>query len=162
MGAPMCHMNFLQAIAIGALQGISELFPISSLGNTVIVPSWLSGSWALLVCQETQTHSPYLAFVVGLHLATAVVLLGFYAREWGRLIAGFFRSLVHRRSADVALCGGICFTLLQDSNLGPLRRLFGYHRSGFGDSLRDLLRFRGLPPRRYYESLSVAVSRPSP
>jgi len=53
---------------------------VSSLGHTVLVPSWIGGTWATLVAQESQAESPYLAFVVGLHLATAVVLLGFYAR----------------------------------------------------------------------------------
>jgi undecaprenyl-diphosphatase len=91
------HINFLQAIIIGLLQGLTELFPISSLGHTVLVPSWIGGNWATLVSQESQSESPYLAFIVGLHLATAVVLLGFYAREWVRLVTGFARSLVRRR-----------------------------------------------------------------
>jgi undecaprenyl-diphosphatase len=91
------HMNFVQAIVIGLLQGITELFPVSSLGHTVLVPSWIGGTWATLVAQESQAESPYLAFVVGLHLATAVVLLGFYARYWARLVAGFFRSLGRRQ-----------------------------------------------------------------
>ncbi len=91
------HMSFLQAIVIGLLQGISELFPVSSLGHTVLVPSWIGGTWATLVRQESQAESPYLAFVVGLHLATAVVLVGFYLREWARLVAGFLRSLGRRK-----------------------------------------------------------------
>ncbi len=91
------HMNFLQAIVIGLIQGLTELFPVSSLGHTVLIPSWIGGSWATLVSQESRAESPYLAFIVGLHLATAMVLLAFYAREWGRLIAGFFRSLVRRQ-----------------------------------------------------------------
>ncbi len=91
------HMNFLQAIIIGLIQGLTELFPISSLGHTVLIPSWIGGTWGTLVAQESQSESPYLAFIVGLHLATAFVLLGFYAREWVRLISGFFRSLVRRR-----------------------------------------------------------------
>jgi undecaprenyl-diphosphatase len=95
------HMNFAQAIAIGLLQGITELFPVSSLGHTVLVPSWIGGTWATLVSQESQAESPYLAFVVGLHLATAVVLVGFYFREWVRLVAGFFRSLARRKVVTV-------------------------------------------------------------
>jgi len=91
------HINFLQAVVIGLIQGVTELFPISSLGHTVLIPSWIGGTWATLVRQESMAESPYLAFVVGLHLATAVVLLGFYAREWVRLIAGFFRSLARRK-----------------------------------------------------------------
>ena len=97
-GNAIYHMSFLQAIAIGLLQGISELFPVSSLGHTVLVPSWIGGTWATLVRQESQAESPYLAFVVGLHLATAVVLLGFYFREWARLVAGFLRSLGRRKA----------------------------------------------------------------
>jgi undecaprenyl-diphosphatase len=93
-------MNFLQAIVIGLLQGVTELFPISSLGHTVLVPSWIGGSWATLVRQESSAESPYLAFVVGLHLATAVVLLGFYFREWVRLVRRFGTSLLHRRAVN--------------------------------------------------------------
>lgn len=99
MSHAVYHMNFTQAVAIGLLQGISELFPVSSLGHTVLVPSWIGGTWAKLVSQESQAESPYLAFVVGLHLATAVALVGFYIREWIRLVTGFFRSLVRRRVA---------------------------------------------------------------
>ena len=91
------HMTLLQAIVIGLIQGIGELFPISSLGHTVLIPSWFGGNWAVLVRQESSPESPYLAFIVGLHLATAVVLLGFYIREWVRLVVGFARTLVRRR-----------------------------------------------------------------
>jgi undecaprenyl-diphosphatase len=73
-------MSYLQAIVIGFIQGIGELFPVSSLGHTVLIPSWIGGNWATLVSQESMPESPYLAFVVGLHLATALVLLGFYIR----------------------------------------------------------------------------------
>jgi undecaprenyl-diphosphatase len=90
-------MNFFQAFIIGLIQGFTELFPVSSLGHTVLIPSWIGGTWGLLVHQESLAESPYLAFVVGLHLATAVVLLGFYLREWIRLIVGFFRSLFSLR-----------------------------------------------------------------
>jgi undecaprenyl-diphosphatase len=91
------HLNFVQAVVIGLIQGVTELFPISSLGHTVLIPSWIGGSWSTLVRQESLSESPYLAFIVGLHLATAIVLLGFYAKEWVRLIGGFFRSALRRR-----------------------------------------------------------------
>jgi undecaprenyl-diphosphatase len=91
------HMSYLQAIVIGVIQGIFELFPLSSLGHTVLIPSWIGGNWALLVRQESQAESPYLAFVVGLHLANAVALILFYLREWGRLIGAFFTSLARRK-----------------------------------------------------------------
>lgn len=97
MNPAIYHMNYLQAIVIGLIQGLTELFPISSLGHTVLIPSWLGGSWATLVRQENSSESPYLAFVVGLHLATALVLLGFYSREWVRLIRAFLISTARRR-----------------------------------------------------------------
>ena len=102
---PIHQLTYLQAVVIGLIQGITELFPISSLGHTVLIPSWLGGSWATLVRQESRPESPYLAFVVGLHLATAVVLLGVYGRTWIRVIRGFVTSITRRevRSADQKL-----------------------------------------------------------
>jgi undecaprenyl-diphosphatase len=102
---PIHQMTYLQAVVIGLIQGVTELFPISSLGHTVLIPSWLGGSWATLVRQESRPESPYLAFVVGLHLATAVVLLGVYGRTWVRVIRGFVTSITRRevRSADQKL-----------------------------------------------------------
>ncbi len=97
MTAAVYHMTYFQAVVIGLIQGVTELFPISSLGHTVLLPSWFGGNWALLVSQESSPESPYLAFIVGLHLATALVLLGFYAKEWVRLIGSLVRSLLRRR-----------------------------------------------------------------
>jgi undecaprenyl-diphosphatase len=91
------HISLFQAIVLGIIQGVFELFPLSSLGHTVLIPSWLGGNWALLVRQESRSESPYLAFIVGLHLANAVALFAFYLKEWGRIIAGFFRSVARRR-----------------------------------------------------------------
>jgi undecaprenyl-diphosphatase len=91
------HMTYLQAIVIGLIQGLTELFPISSLGHTVLVPSWIGGTWATLVRQEDSSESPYLAFVVGLHLATALVLLGYYWREWLRIVRGLITSILRLR-----------------------------------------------------------------
>ncbi len=99
------HMTYLQAVVIGLIQGVTELFPISSLGHTVLVPAWLGGTWGTLVRQESSPESPYLAFVVGLHLATALVLLGYYIKTWVRIIRGLITSIVTRRvtSADQRL-----------------------------------------------------------
>lgn len=89
-------ISYLQALLLGLLQGVTELFPISSLGHSVIVPALLGGSWKALVTQSTTaagTSSPYLAFIVALHVATATALLIFFRAEWVRIIGGFFRSL---------------------------------------------------------------------
>ncbi len=95
--APIYHITYFQAIILGIVQGFFELFPLSSLGHTVLIPSWIGGNWATLVRQESEAESPYLAFIVGLHLANAVALLLFYLREWAKIISSFFRSLVRRR-----------------------------------------------------------------
>lgn len=91
------HINYLQAVIIGLIQGIFEVFPLSSLGHTVLIPAWIGGTWGLLVRQESRPESSYLAFVVGLHLANALALLIFYLREWARLIVAFLRTIVRRR-----------------------------------------------------------------
>ncbi|HEY0870936.1 MAG TPA: undecaprenyl-diphosphate phosphatase, partial [Acidothermaceae bacterium] len=87
------HINFFQAITIGVMQGVTELFPVSSLGHSVLVPALIGGSWETLVSQEHASESPYLAFIVGLHVATALALLLFFWRDWVRLIRGFAASL---------------------------------------------------------------------
>ncbi|WP_405164350.1 undecaprenyl-diphosphate phosphatase [Nocardia sp. NBC_01499] len=91
-------LTYTQAVVIGALQGITELFPISSLGHSVLVPAWLGGSWADLVTQgDSDNGTPYLAFVVGLHVATAIALLVFYWRDWVDIVVGFVTTLRTRR-----------------------------------------------------------------
>lgn len=88
-------MSFLQAILIGALQGVTELFPVSSLGHSVLVPAWLG--WDSLVAGQSADESFYLAFLVGLHVATAIALLIFFRKDWARIIRGFLTSSRHRR-----------------------------------------------------------------
>ncbi len=91
------HLSFLQAITLGLLQGVSELFPISSLGHSVLVPALIGGSWRQLVTQQSNAESPYLAFIVGLHVATAVALICFFWRDWVRIVSGFVTSVRYRR-----------------------------------------------------------------
>ncbi|MGA8723775.1 MAG: undecaprenyl-diphosphate phosphatase [Acidimicrobiales bacterium] len=88
-------MSYFQAIVIGILQGVSELFPVSSLGHSVLIPGLIG--WNNLVSDESAKESLYLAFIVGLHVATAGALLVFFWRDWIRIIAGFFRTLRTRR-----------------------------------------------------------------
>jgi undecaprenyl-diphosphatase len=90
-------MTYLQAIVIALIQGVTELFPVSSLGHSVLVPAWLGGSWQTLVTQYSQENSEasfYLAYLVALHCATALALLWFFRADWVRIIGGFFRSLL--------------------------------------------------------------------
>jgi undecaprenyl-diphosphatase len=89
-------ITYFQSAVIGLLQGVTELFPVSSLGHSVLVPAFIGGSWEDLVKQSASSdsgHSPYLAFIVALHVATAVALLIFFRADWVRIISGFLRSL---------------------------------------------------------------------
>ncbi|MGZ4611717.1 MAG: undecaprenyl-diphosphate phosphatase [Kineosporiaceae bacterium] len=89
-------LTYPEAIVIGALQGVSELFPVSSLGHAILVPALVGGRWAADLSVSTP-ESPYLAFIVGLHVATALALIVFYRRDWARIIAGLWGSIRHRR-----------------------------------------------------------------
>ena len=96
----MTELSYLQAVVIGLLQGVTELFPISSLGHSVLVPAWIGGSWQHLVTESVSSESedsPYLAFIVALHVATALALLSFYWRDWVRVISALFHTLRTRR-----------------------------------------------------------------
>jgi undecaprenyl-diphosphatase len=89
-------LSYLQAIVIALVQGVTELFPVSSLGHSVLVPAWIGGSWQTLVTQSSEPHSEssfYLAFLVALHVATALALLWFFRADWIRIVSGFFRSV---------------------------------------------------------------------
>ena len=88
-------LSYFQAIVLGLLQGVTELFPVSSLGHTVLLPALLG--WNNLVTAQSAGESFYLAFVVALHVATAIALLIFFRDDWVRIIRGFFRSLVRRK-----------------------------------------------------------------
>jgi undecaprenyl-diphosphatase len=90
------HLSYLEAVIVGAAQGITELFPVSSLGHAVLVPALAGGQWARDL-NVSAPQSPYLAFIVGLHVATAAALLLFFWRDWVRILAGFLSSLRHRR-----------------------------------------------------------------
>ncbi len=83
-----------QAIILGLLQGITELFPVSSLGHTILFPTLFR--WHDIVVWQSQTDSPWLAFVVMLHVGSAVGLLLYFWRDWIELIRAFFRTLAKR------------------------------------------------------------------
>jgi undecaprenyl-diphosphatase len=85
-----------QAIVLGFLQGVTELFPISSLGHTVIFPHLFG--WNNIVSWESQPESPWLAFVVMLHVGSAVGLLIYFWKDWIAIIRAFFATLGKRRA----------------------------------------------------------------
>jgi undecaprenyl-diphosphatase len=95
-------LTYLEAIVVGAFQGVTELFPVSSLGHSILVPALVGGRWAHDL-DVSARESPYLAFIVGLHVATAVALLLFFWRDWLRIIAGFASSLRRIRTSGERL-----------------------------------------------------------
>src|SRR6266576_4050489 len=100
----MSHLTYLEAAVVGLVQGVSELFPVSSLGHNVLIPALVGGSWEADL-NVSEAESPYLAFIVGLHVATALALLAYFRRDWLRIARGFATSLRDRqvRTADQRL-----------------------------------------------------------
>jgi len=88
------HITYLEAIVVGLIQGVTELFPISSLGHNVLLPALVGGQWAKDL-SVSAPESPYLAFIVGMHVATAIAMITYYWRDWLRIIKGFFGSIAH-------------------------------------------------------------------
>jgi undecaprenyl-diphosphatase len=121
----MHPIAYFHAIVLGLLQGVSELFPISSLGHAVIAPRLFG--WNI-----HQNDTSFLTFLVVVHLATALVLLGFFWRDWVRILRGFGRSVRDRRiGADtdarlawLLIVGTIPAGIIGLSLEKPLRKLF--------------------------------------
>ncbi|HTB48776.1 MAG TPA: undecaprenyl-diphosphate phosphatase [Verrucomicrobiae bacterium] len=88
-------ITYLQALILGLVQGITELFPISSLGHSVLI-AWLL-NWHSILASESRSESFFLSFLVILHVATATALLVFYRHTWLRIIKGFFSSVQTRQ-----------------------------------------------------------------
>jgi undecaprenyl-diphosphatase len=88
-------ISYFQAIVLGFLQGVTELFPVSSLGHTVLFPTLFG--WNALVKAQSQSESFWLAFVVMLHVGSAIGLLIYYWRDWVKIVSAFFRTLSTRK-----------------------------------------------------------------
>jgi undecaprenyl-diphosphatase len=88
-------LSYFQAVVLGLLQGVTELFPVSSLGHTVLFPTLFG--WTGLVKAQSQSESFWLAFVVMLHVGSALGLLAYYWRDWVAIVRAFFRTLVTRK-----------------------------------------------------------------
>ena len=100
-------ITYFQALVMGLVQGVTELFPISSLGQAVIFPTAVG--WDSLANAQSRPESFFLAFLVGLHVATATALLVYFRADWKGIIGGFFRSFgegMRERRAPWAAPGG--------------------------------------------------------
>ena len=94
----MFHFTYLQAIVVGLLQGVTELFPISSLGHAVLVPAWLGGSW-----KSFAADPQYLLIAVAFHLASAIALFIIFGRRWLNILGSALRGLRKDPSAGSGL-----------------------------------------------------------
>lgn len=90
----------MQAIILGIVQGVTELFPVSSLGHAVLISDLFN--WTNLSNQIGERNSTFLNLLVMVHVATAIALIIFYRAEWVRIIRGFIRSVdVKKRTITI-------------------------------------------------------------
>ena len=89
------HLTWFQTVVLGVLQGVSELFPVSSLGHIVLLPSLFG--WTQVVKVQSDPESSWLAFVVMLHVGSAIGLLVYFWRDWMAIVTAWLRTLVTRR-----------------------------------------------------------------
>ncbi|WP_330181402.1 undecaprenyl-diphosphate phosphatase [Nocardia sp. NBC_01503] len=97
-------ISYPESIVVGALQGVSELFPVSSLGHSILLPAWVGGQWARDL-DMAAPNSPYLALLVAMHVATALALVIFFRRDWIRIAGGLWEAVRIReiRTAEARL-----------------------------------------------------------
>ncbi len=84
-------LTYFQAIILGIIQGVTELFPVSSLGHSVLIADLFG--WNNISNQQTANSSTFLNFLVMMHVATAIALIIFYHEQWARIVQGFIRSV---------------------------------------------------------------------
>jgi undecaprenyl-diphosphatase len=96
----MSVLTYPEAVGVGLLQGVTELFPVSSLGHSILIPALLGGHWKHDL-DVSADGSLYLNELVGLHLATALALVVFFWRDWVRIIRGLTTSITQRRIQTV-------------------------------------------------------------
>ncbi|MEV6767518.1 undecaprenyl-diphosphate phosphatase [Nocardia sp. NPDC051030] len=82
-------ITYLESVVVGALQGVSELFPVSSLGHSILLPAWVGGKWGDDLSMSAK-DSPYLALLVAMHVATAIALVIYFWRDWVHILTGLF------------------------------------------------------------------------
>lgn len=116
----------MQAMGLALLQGVSELFPVSSLGHTILIPA--IAHWRI-----NRTDPTFLAFVVALHLGTAIALVVYYRNEWIAIVRALVRSIVrgslsNDRSESIGwrlVVGTIPVGIIGVAAERPVRELFG-------------------------------------
>ena len=118
-----------QAVIIGFIQGITELFPISSLGHAILIPAWIGGSFREFISEENKA---YLLITIAMHLASSIALFIVFRKRWIGLIGGTFRAFKSRnfQSTPFRVLGYIVIATIP---VGVLGVVFGeYFQSIFG------------------------------
>ena len=121
--------TYTQAIIIGFIQGITELFPISSLGHAILIPAWIGGSFREFISEENRA---YLLITIAMHLASSIALFLVFRRRWFNLIGGTFIAIKSRgfQSTQFRV---LSYILIATIPVGALGLIFGdYFQSIFG------------------------------
>jgi undecaprenyl-diphosphatase len=148
-----------QALALGLVQGATELLPISSSGHLILVP-W-AADWTYLQQDDEFNQT----FDVALHLGTLVAVVAYFWSELGRLIAAWVRSL-HRRSistGDERLAWFIAVATIPAALVGAIGENFITDQLGEPWQIAILLAVFGIvlwiadqrPARRPMETLTI-------
>ncbi len=123
------ELSYTQSILTGLIQGITELFPISSLGHAVLIPAWIGGSWASFISDPA---SPYLTVTIALHAASALALFFVFRNRWFAMFGATLKSVRSRNYATpntklflMIIIATIPVGALGYAFEGPLQNLFG-------------------------------------
>lgn len=125
----LLDFTYSQAIIIGFIQGITELFPISSLGHAILIPAWIGGSFRDFISDENEA---YLLITIAMHLASSVALFLVFRKRWIKLVSGSYRAIISRnyQSTPFRVLGYIVIATIP---VGVLGLAFGdYFQSIFG------------------------------
>jgi len=118
-----------QAVLIGFIQGITELFPISSLGHAILIPAWIGGSFGEFISEENEA---YLLITIAMHLASSVALFLVFRKRWIRLISGTAQAVVSKNFQCTSF-RLLSYIVIATIPVGILGLAFGdYFQSIFG------------------------------
>lgn len=124
-------MNFTygQAIIIGFIQGITELFPVSSLGHAILIPAWIGGSFKEFISEENKA---YLLITIAMHLGSSIALFLVFRKRWLNLIGGTLTS-IRKSSFQSQQFRVLSYILIATIPVGALGVIFGdYFQGIFG------------------------------
>ena len=118
-----------QAVIIGFIQGITELFPISSLGHAILIPAWMGGSFREFISEENEA---YLLITIAMHLASSVALFLVFRKRWIRLISGTAQAITNKNYQATSF-RVLSYIVIATIPVGVLGIAFGdYFQSIFG------------------------------